>query len=104
MKTRVVNIKRGEPYDQYIGRVGHGQDGYFGNPITNEDRRLSKAEVIEAFRVYFYRRLETDSEFKQRVLELKGKTLGCFCSNKRECHGTVIVEYLEQRSSYARMG
>lgn len=90
--TKVVNIYK-EPYDVYIGRAGKGKDGYFGNPI-----RLQKGEdagaTIEKYKEYFYDRLEKDEEFKRRVLELKGKTLGCFCKPK-PCHGDVIVEYLD---------
>ena len=89
--TNVVNI-RTSAYDVYIGRAGKGQDGYFGNPF-----RLSTSEsrgaTIEQYRKYFYERLETDPEFKRRVHELKGKTLGCFCK-PYACHGDVIAEYL----------
>lgn len=89
-RTRVVNLHR-SPYDVYIGRAGQGQDGYFGNPC-----RGNRRDAIEAFRTYFHARLGTDVEFKRRVEELRGKRLGCFCAPK-ECHGDVIVEYLEAR-------
>jgi len=88
MKTKVVNIYTDE-YDVYIGRAGKGQDGFFGNPFNSNDRDKN----IEDFRIYFLDRLKTDKEFKRRVLELKGKTLGCFCSPK-PCHGDVIINYL----------
>ena len=57
--------------------------------MTNEQR----GATIERYRKYFYNRMETDPEFKRRVHELKGKTLGCFCKSYA-CHGDVIVEYL----------
>jgi hypothetical protein len=89
--TRTVNIYI-SGYDVYIGRAGKGQDGYFGNPF-----RLRAAEqrgaTIERYRKYFHNRMETDPEFKCRVHELKGKTLGCFCK-PYPCHGDVIAEYL----------
>ena len=47
-QTEVVNIRHAA-CDVYIGRAGHGEDGYFGNP------------------------------FRQRIHALKGKRLGCFC-------------------------
>lgn len=91
MTTRVVNLYK-EPYDVYIGRPGKNQDGYFGNPF-----KLSKEETrdatIEKFKVYFLERILSDDEFKMNVLELRGKTLGCFCKPAL-CHGDVIVEYL----------
>lgn len=95
--TRVVNLYK-EPYDVYIGRTGKGQDGYFGNPIPvgqivgslSDERRT---EVLRLYREYFEKRLVEDPEFKRRIGELKGKTLGCFCKPKL-CHGDVIAEYL----------
>jgi len=91
-KTVVVNIRR-QRYDVYIGRAGHGHDGYFGNPFSPA-RDGGRERAIELYREYFYNRLRVDPEFARRTRELKGKRLGCFCSPKA-CHGDVIVEYLE---------
>ena len=91
MITSAVNIRFSD-YDVYIGRAGQGKDGYFGNPFrlkTSEQR----GATIERYKKYFYDRMETDPEFKRRVHELKGKTLGCFCK-PGACHGDVIAEYL----------
>jgi hypothetical protein len=91
MMTKTVNIYA-SGYDVYIGRAGKGQDGYFGNPFrlrADEDR----GATIERYGKHFHNRLETDSEFKRRVHELKGKTLGCFCK-PYPCHGDVIAKYL----------
>jgi len=90
--TRIVNIYK-EPYDQYIGRAGKGKDGYYGNPfplLPNEER----GTTLERYKKYFYNRLETDIEFKTKILALKGLTLGCFCKPKA-CHGDIIKEYLD---------
>ena len=90
--TTVVNIYK-DRYDQYIGRSGKGQDGYFGNPFSNKTRR----ENIEDFEVYFFNRIKKDPEFKRRVLELKDKKLGCFCK-PQACHGDVIANYLNNET------
>lgn len=82
----------GEAYDVYIGRAGHGHDGYFGNPFAVIT--TSRATAIWKFRAYFLTRLETDAEFKRRVLALKGKRLGCFCAPK-DCHGDVIAAWVD---------
>lgn len=85
-KTVVVN-KRYEAYDVYIGR-----GSLFGNPFfigRDGDRGL----VIKKYRAWFTERLE-DMNFKEAVLSLKGKRLGCYCSPK-PCHGDILVEYLE---------
>ncbi len=92
MKTTVVNI-RSDRYDVYIGRAGKGQSGYFGNPFRLTDQS-ARGSTLEKYREYFLNRIQTDSEFKQRILSLKGKKLGCFCK-PHPCHGDIIVEYLE---------
>jgi len=79
-------------YDVYIGRAGHGQDGYFGNPFRLEAGE-TRGSTLEKYRKFFYNRLETDPEFRRRILALKGKTLGCFCK-PYACHGDIIAEYL----------
>lgn len=98
VRTTVVNLRR-EAYDVYIGRAGHGKDGYFGNPhpvgfckICNTTHK--RGEAVTAFEADFYERTRTDSEYQERVRALKGKTLGCFCKPK-SCHGDVIAEYLD---------
>ena len=93
MQTIVVNIYK-EPFNVYIGRGGRGEDGYFGNPFRME-HGTRRADAIEKFQKYFTERIEKDSEFRRRVLELKGKKLGCFCKPKA-CHGDVIAEWLNK--------
>lgn len=96
VKTSVVNL-RVEIYDVYIGRAGHGKDGYFGNPFTLE-HESERVTILIRYEQYFYERIEKDSEFKRRVHELRGKKLGCFCK-PRLCHGDIIADYLNNLSS-----
>ena len=93
MQTVVVNIYE-EQFDAYIGRAGRGEDGYFGNPFRMGNR-ISREDAVKRFHGYFADRIERDSEFKQRVLALKGKRLGCFCKPKA-CHGDVIADWLNK--------
>ncbi len=90
--TRVVNIRK-EDYDLYIGRAGKGEDGYFGNPIKLEPGE-GRGATLERYKEFFYNRLQSDPEFKERVENLKGLTLGCFCK-PNPCHGDIIKEYLD---------
>jgi hypothetical protein len=92
--TRIVNQKNTKKFDVKIDRSGP-----FGNPhpigycpICNvvHDRK----GCIDAFRVYFYNRLLTDQNFRDKVLALKGRVLACWCY-PLECHGNVIIEVLE---------
>lgn len=93
MRTTVVNIRTQE-HDVYVGREGHGQDGYWGNPFSAM-RDGGRERAIALYREYFLKRLRVDPEFAVRVETLRGKRLGCFCKPKA-CHGDVIVEYLEK--------
>jgi hypothetical protein len=101
MQTKVVNLYK-QPYDVYIGRGGHGKDGYFENPyrLGHACGRCGKAhtrsgEFLDCYKAYFLERVEKDLEFRRRVLGLRGKRLGCSCK-PAACHGDVIVEWLEQ--------
>lgn len=96
--TRVINIYK-EPYDVYIGRAGKGKSGYFGNHhivgwclICKSTHK--RGEAIEAFRKDFKVRVETDIVFREKLEELRGKILGCFCKPDL-CHGDVYLEYFE---------
>lgn len=88
---KVVNLYRDRNYEVYIGRDGHGQSGYFGNPFSKGTRE----ENIKMYTAYFKARLKTDPIFKKKIHELKGKVLGCFCK-PLACHGDVIVDYLNK--------
>lgn len=101
--TRVVNLRR-EPFDVYIGRAGHGQDGYFGNPIPVDFKRMKEPgyaeEMLGRYRAHFIQRVERDADFRARVLELRGKVLGCFCKDTRgegPCHGDIIAAWVDGR-------
>ena len=97
-------------YDVYIGRSGHGEDGYFGNPIQVGrkcpqcgQRHTQGYETLPCYASYLRERVELDLEFRRRLVELKGKTLGCFCpgpsgltlDDQLCCHGQVILAWLE---------
>jgi Domain of unknown function (DUF4326) len=95
MSTKVVNLRR-DPYDVYIGRAGHGMSGYFGNPFVLGPRipRAKQMGVLESYRGWFLHRVETNKEFRARVLALRGKRLGCFCK-PGWCHGDVMAEWID---------
>ena len=83
LKSRVVHCKR-EPFDVYIGRPSK-----WGNPFTiGQDG--SRAGVIERYRGWLYQPAQREL-LESVVKELRGKTLGCWCSPK-PCHGDVLLE------------
>ncbi len=87
-KKFVVHCKK-EKYDIYIGRPSK-----WSNPFSHMDgtqalyKVESREEAIQCFRNYIY---ATPILLKEAKEELKGKTLGCWCSPK-DCHGEVLAE------------
>jgi len=98
MPTRVINIRTKAQYDVYIGRTNRFhpdlyQDQGFGNPFKGDD-------AIPRFRAYFIEKVRSDGAFREQVLALKGKTLGCWCEGRNRggfCHGDVIVDWLDRQ-------
>ena len=105
--TVVVHVREG--CDVYIGRPGHGHDGYFGNPVkfdcccpvcrkVHQDNESGRQALVACYKVWFWKRIHTDLEFRRRVQELRGKRLGCFCKKPGQdvpCHGDVIKAWLD---------
>ena len=99
---KVVHCKR-EKYDVYIGRPS-----VFGNPFSHKEGTLAKykvdtvEEAIEKYREYIL----NSPRLLERLPELKGKILGCWCAGKIplttedkpfKCHGQVLMELVEER-------
>lgn len=72
----------------YIGRGSP-----FGNPYSHEGygefQVATREEAIEKYRTWILSR----SELMEKLRELKGKRLGCWCVPEN-CHGHVILELL----------
>ncbi len=103
-ETTVVNLYK-EPYDVYIGRAGKGKDGYFGNPFSlpagADD--VARLRCLEDFTKYLIERWKKDDTFRHRLLELRGKRLGCFCKPKT-CHGDVIADFVDLICTHGQPG
>lgn len=74
----VVHCKRA-PFDVYIGRPGK-----WGNPFTI-GKDGTREQVIAKYEAW----LKTQPALLAQLPELKGKTLGCWCS-PQPCHGDVL--------------
>lgn len=95
MATTVINIKSGAHYDVYCGRAGYGFRGYYGNPYKLEVGK-DRGSTLLKYKVYFENRIATDPIFKESVLLLKNKVLGCFCK-PHPCHCDIIIEWLDKQ-------
>ena len=88
-ELKVVHCKR-EKYDIYIGRPSKWGNIFTHKPGTQADHVVATREdAIEAYREWI---TKGDGKHLLKDLhELKGKTLGCWCSPKA-CHGDVLME------------
>ena len=77
---RIVHCKK-EKFDVYIGRPSK-----WGNPfVIGKDG--TRGEVIEKYRIWIL----NQPELIESLVELKNKTLGCWC-DPSPCHGEVLIE------------
>ena len=84
---KVVHCKK-EKFDVYIGRPS-----IWGNPFSHKEGTSAKFKVQsreEAVRMYRQWILNNPT-LRTKLPELKGKTLGCWCS-PLSCHGDVLLE------------
>lgn len=92
MKTKVVNIKKEEYFDVYIGRGSK-----WGNPYKiNEATGFTREHVINLYRKYILTTLY-GKNLQKDLHELEGKRLGCFCK-PLQCHGDILVELIERKN------
>ena len=82
-KTKVVHCKH-EKYDIYIGR-----NSIWGNPFSISV--YGRKGAVQKYRQW----LETQPRLRERLHELKGKTLGCWCK-PLQCHGDVLAELADR--------
>ena len=91
----VVNLRK-EPYEVYVGRAGHGLDGYFGNPVRTgqlcsmcDSIHWGKGSTVHCFELYANARAAREPAYRSRVAALHGQVLGCFCSGPL-CHAVAL--------------
>lgn len=88
--TRVVHCRK-EPYDVYIGRPSE-----FGNPFTHISDRTTLAEFVVRNReeaIARYREwLLSSPEMLEKIQQLRGKVLGCWCNDSDKCHGKILAD------------
>jgi len=89
------------PYDRYIGR-GHdphtGEPGEWGNPYSHRPSRVPGVIVVStvANAIRCHERWLADQLRRgliplERMAELDGQTLGCWCHQPGPCHGHTLA-------------
>ena len=93
MSTRIINIKSKQDFDVYTGnRIRFHPRKYlqtkWGNPYAKYLKKYGRNKVIRMYKKYI---MDKPELLKLIPLELKGKTLGCWCK-PLPCHGDVLAE------------
>ena len=91
MKTTLINYRTYNLDKSKVTPID--RRSIFGNPF-HIGQNGTRQEVINAYEEWFYERITHSAKFQDAVEQLKGKTLGCWCT-PLPCHGDVIIEYLE---------
>jgi uncharacterized protein DUF4326 len=92
--TKVVHCKR-MPFDVFIGRPSK-----WGNPFKVPRDGATARVVIAKYRKWLME--PEQAKLRARIPELKGKSLGCYCRPKYECHGDVLKELADKRANKRR--
>lgn len=96
MSGRVVHCRQA-PYDRYVGR-GAGDLGEWGNLYSHRPSRVpgvivvaTVGEAIRLHRRWLWEQLRTGAIPLERMAELDGLTLGCWCHQPGPCHGHTLL-------------
>lgn len=88
----VVHCKQ-QSFDVYIGRGRcpvTDKPGAWGNPFV-VGRDGDRKQVIALYRAWLWKQLKADRGLIDRLAQLDGMVLGCWCS-PQPCHGDVLVK------------
>lgn len=96
----VVNLKKGQRHDIYIGRSTQSKLHY-GNPFhIGPDG--TRNDVVDKYELWLRGCAYTELEQERRAWilgtlhVLSGKRLGCYCAPER-CHGEVLIKLWRER-------
>jgi hypothetical protein len=91
----------------YIGRAGVvfvNNERYpkissnFANPYKI-GKDGTRDEVISKYKTYIIDKLKNNISFRQELVGMKGKNLGCWC-HPSPCHGDILLELINDDSAY----
>lgn len=97
----LIKDSTGADDEVYIGRAGHGFDGYFGNPVKIgkicpicNNIHIKAGDTLPCYELYLIKKIQTDTEFRRKLKDLNNKKLMCFCKNKTKCHGSIMIKQI----------
>jgi len=107
LRPEYQNLKQWceDPANVYIGRKGivfidgeryPKKDSPWANPYKIQGDQTREV-VIEQYRLYMVGRLLLEPELRGKLALLRGKKLGCWCSESDACHGDVLITLIENQ-------
>ena len=76
-------------------------DVYIGPKVVNESWDLDWSEWYNPFNKHEHKLQMYENHIRAKMWnkldKLEGKLLGCWCADKDECHGKILVELLEEK-------
>ncbi len=97
--TVVANLKCDKKLIAWAKKAGLyvriARPGPWGNPYVL-GKAGDRAHCIASFRTYFLGR----PDLHARLIELKGKVLGCYC-HPEACHGDELIRFMRERPDLA---
>lgn len=107
IRPKYENLKEwmNDPNNKYIGRAGivfidgerfPKKSSTWANPfkLTGDD---SRDAVLQKYTEYISERLRNEPKLRKKLLNLKGKKLGCWCYPE-PCHGDVLISLIDSFS------
>lgn len=101
MKIERINIREYEDTDY----ISIARPSIFGNIYTSKDSKIakykvsSKKEAIDSYRKHILENLNLLDELIRQLKETGYNKIGCFCKTNTGCHGDVLKELIEERTS-----
>ena len=102
MTTTIIN-KRARGFKPNANQRYIGRGSLFGNPFTPLPLGRTKAqfqvktedESMVCFESWFRERMANDMSLRQKLLELDGHELVCYCK-PATCHGDILIKLIEE--------
>ena len=93
---RISGLPYEEPHVTYIGRrykrgAYNFEASIWANPYPARSNGRDKAVAL------YREHVLSSPALLDRLEELRGKTLGCWCKPDQACHGDVLIELLKER-------
>ena len=98
-----------DPNNIYIGRKGvvfisnketgkkerfPKEDSEFCNPFKI-GKQGDREEVLNKYEEYIRKKIENNNELKKKLINMRGKNLGCWCYPEK-CHGDILLKIIEE--------